>query len=253
MNKGRLTTAIEIQDLTISYGGQPVIWDLDLTINAGSLAAVAGPNGAGKSSLFRAIIGSLKPIAGSVKIFGHPFQFQRNVIGYVPQRSEIDWNFPIDVLDVVLMGTYGKLGWFKRPGRKELDSAMISLEKVGMEEFVKRQIGELSGGQQQRVFLARALAQEAEIYLMDEPFQGVDASSEKAIINILKMLQESGKTVIVIHHDLQTVVEFFDEAVLLNVRLIEHGKARDVINDKNIKLAFGGKISFTHPATTPHF
>ena len=210
--------AIAIDDLTVAYNYKPVLWDIDLSIPEGVLMAIVGPNGAGKSTLIKAILGIIDPIAGSVSIYGKPYDKQRKLVGYVPQKGSVDWDFPTTALDVVLMGTYGSLGWIKRPGRKERKIALESLEKVGMLSFKDRQINQLSGGQQQRVFLARALAQDAAIYFMDEPFQGVDATTEITIINILKELRKAGKTVVVVHHDLQTVPEYFDWVTFLNVK-----------------------------------
>ena len=199
--------AVQIDDLTVAYNYKPVLWDIDLSVPEGVLMAIVGPNGAGKSTLIKTILGIIKPIAGTVSIYGKPYSKQRKLVAYVPQKGSVDWDFPTTALDVVIMGTYGKLGWIKRTGQKEKKIALESMEKVGMLTYKNRQISQLSGGQQQRVFLARALAQDASIYFMDEPFQGVDATTEIAIINILKELRKAGKTVIVVHHDLQTVPE----------------------------------------------
>ena len=185
--------AVKIDDLTVAYNYKPVLWDIDLKIPEGILMAVVGPNGAGKSTLIKAILGIIKPIAGSVSIYGKSYEKQRNLVAYVPQKESVDWDFPTTALDVVMMGTYGDLGWVKRQGQKEKKAALESLEKVGMLTFQGRQISQLSGGQQQRIFLARALVQNASIYFMDEPFQGVDATTEIAIINILKELRKAGK------------------------------------------------------------
>ena len=231
--------AIAIDDLTVAYNYKPVLWDIDLSIPKGVLMAVVGPNGAGKSTLIKAILGIIKPIAGSVKIFGKPYKKQRKLVAYVPQKGTVDWDFPTTSLDVVLMGTYGALGWIKRPGKSEKKSALEALEKVGMLSFRNRQISQLSGGQQQRIFLARALVQNAEIYFMDEPFQGVDATTEKAIINILKTLRKAGKTVIVVHHDLQTVPEYFDWVTFLNVKKIATGPVKDIFNNENLIKTYG--------------
>ena len=202
--------AIEVNDLTVAYDYKPVLWDIDLRIPEGVMMAIVGPNGAGKSTLIKAILGIVKPVAGSVLVFGKTYKKNRKLVAYVPQKGSVDWDFPTTALDVVMMGTYGRLGWIKRPGINERKSALEALEKVDMLAFKDRQISQLSGGQQQRVFLARALVQNAEIYIMDEPFQGVDATTEIAIINILKELRKAGKTLIVVHHDLQTVPEYFD-------------------------------------------
>lgn len=235
---------LKIEDLTVAYKEKPVLWDVDLEVPKGVLLAIVGPNGAGKSTLIKTVLGLIKPSAGYVEIFGKTYRENRNLVGYVPQRTSVDWDFPTNVLDVVLMGRYGALGWFKRPGKKEKESALKALDKVGMLDFQNRQISQLSGGQQQRVFLARALVQEADVYFMDEPFQGVDAATEKAIIKLLQDLKISGKTVIVVHHDLQTVPEYFDWAALLNVRLIASGPVNEVFTDKNLRTAYGGRIAF---------
>lgn len=231
--------AIQIDDLTVAYDYKPVLWDIDLVVPEGVLMAIVGPNGAGKSTLIKSILGIIKPIAGSVQVFGKPYKKQVDKVAYVPQKGSVDWDFPTVALDVVMMGTYGSLGWIKRPGQKEKKAALEALEKVGMLEFKDRQISQLSGGQQQRIFLARALVQNASIYLMDEPFQGVDATTEKAIINILKELRKDGKTLIVVHHDLQTVPEYFDWVTFLNVKGIASGKVKDIFNDDNLTKTYG--------------
>lgn len=236
--------AIEVRDLTVAYHDKPVIWDLDLQVPTSLLMAIIGPNGAGKTTLIKAILGMIKPTAGEVLVFGSPILKKRKQIGYVPQRTAVDWDFPTIVLDVVLMGSYQSLGWVRRPGKKERFLAMEALEKVGMTEFAERQISQLSGGQQQRVFLARALLQNADIYFMDEPFQGVDAATERAIVSILKELRKAGKTVIVVHHDLQTVPEYFDWVTMLNVRRITSGPVTEVFTQDNLKATYGGYLSF---------
>ncbi len=231
--------AIQIDDLTVAYDYKPVLWDIDLVIPEGVLMAIVGPNGAGKSTLIKSILGIIKPIAGTVQVFGAPYKKQVDKVAYVPQKGSVDWDFPTTALDVVMMGTYGSLGWIKRPGQKEKKASLEALEKVGMLEFKSRQISQLSGGQQQRIFLARALVQNAAIYLMDEPFQGVDATTEKAIINILKELRQAGKTLIVVHHDLQTVPEYFDWVTFLNVKGIASGPVMDIFNDDNLTKTYG--------------
>jgi len=236
--------AIEVTDLTVAYRDQPVLWDVDLDVPEGVLMAIVGPNGAGKSTLIQAILGLVQPAAGQVRIYGRPYAEQRHLVGYVPQRSSVDWDFPTSALDVVMMGLYGRLGWVRRPGRRERELALESLEKVGMAEFADRQISQLSGGQQQRVFLARALVQDARIYLMDEPFAGVDATTERAIIALLQELRAAGKTVVAVHHDLQTLEEYFDWAMLLNVRRIAAGPVQEVLTDENLRKAYGGRIAF---------
>ncbi len=233
--------AISIKDLTVAYDEKPALWDIDLNIPKGALTAIIGPNGAGKTSLIKATLGIIKPIAGRVDIFGQPMKRQRSQVAYVPQRNSVDWDFPTNVLDVVMMGTYSNLGWFQRPGKLEKEAAMNALKEVDMQDFSDRQIGQLSGGQQQRIFVARALVQNASIFLMDEPLIGVDAITERAIIKLLKKLRDEMKTVIVVHHDLQTVEEYFDWAFLLNVRQIGFGKVSDIITPDNLKLTYGGR------------
>jgi manganese/zinc/iron transport system ATP- binding protein len=206
--------------------------------------AIVGPNGAGKTTLIKAILGLVQPAAGQVLVYGQPYQDQRQMVGYVPQRGSVDWDFPTNVLDVVMMGRYGALGWIRRPRRQDKDLAMEALNKVGMADYADRQISQLSGGQQQRVFLSRALVQDAQVYLMDEPFQGVDAMTERAIIALLQELRAAGKTVVVVHHDLQTVPEYFDWVTLLNVRLIASGPVAETFTEDNLRLAYGGRVAF---------
>ncbi|MCG8474149.1 MAG: metal ABC transporter ATP-binding protein [Cytophagales bacterium] len=231
--------AVQVDDLTVAYNYKPVLWDVDLKIPEGVLMAVVGPNGAGKSTLIKSVLGIVKPLAGSVKVFGKPYEKQRRHVAYVPQKGSVDWDFPTTALDVVTMGTYGRLGWMRRPGAKQKKEALEALEKVGMLPFKNRQISQLSGGQQQRIFLARALVQNASVYLMDEPFQGVDATTEKAIIRILKDLRRTGKTVIVVHHDLQTVPEYFDWVTFLNVKKIATGPVKEIFNDDHLTQTYG--------------
>lgn len=230
---------IEVEDMTVVYEEKPVLWDIDLKIPKGVLMAIVGPNGAGKSTLIKAMLNLVIPISGKVLFNGESYKAQRRYIGYVPQRESVDWDFPTNVLDVVLMGTYGQIGWIKRPGKSQKEKALSVIKEVGMEDYINRQISQLSGGQQQRVFLARALVQDADIYFMDEPFQGVDAKTEKAIIHILKELRLRGKTVIVVHHDLQTVKEYFDWVTLLNTKLIKYGKVDEVFTDENLRITYG--------------
>lgn len=235
--------AVCIDDLTLAYKENPVLWDVDACIPAGTMEAVIGPNGAGKSTLLKAVMNILPAASGNVRIFGKSFKEQRHRVAYVPQRSAVDWDFPTTVFDVVLMGSYGSLGWIKRPGKKEKAQAAAAIEKVGMSEFAERQISELSGGQQQRVFLARALVQDADLYFMDEPFQGVDAATEQAIVKLLQELKNKGKTLLVVHHDLQTVPEYFDRVLLLNVRVIAEGPADQCFTAENLRKTYGGRIS----------
>lgn len=229
-------------DLTVAYHKKPVLWDIDLEIPGGVLMAIVGPNGAGKSTLIKTMLNMIEPVTGDTKFWGESYEKQRKKIGYVPQRGSVDWDFPTNVLDVVTMGTYGKLGWIKRPGKKEKEKAREALEKVDMLSFADRQISQLSGGQQQRVFLARALVQNADIYFMDEPFQGVDAKTERAIISILRELRSMGKTVVVVHHDLQTVREYFDWITLLNKVIIDSGPVEKVFNEENLMKAYKSKV-----------
>lgn len=238
--------AVEVTDLTVAYHQRPVLWDVDVTVPAGKLMAILGPNGAGKTTLIRAILGLVPTAAGQVLIHDRPYARQRGLVGYVPQRGSVDWDFPTTVFDVVLMGRYGSLGWIRRPGKTEKDMALAALEKVGMADYRDRQISQLSGGQQQRVFLARALVQEARVYFMDEPFQGVDARTERAIVELLKELRAQGRTVIVVHHDLQTVADYFDWVTLLNVRRIASGPVAEAFTDENLRLAYGGRVEFLH-------
>ena len=235
--------AIAVEDLTVAYRESPALWDVDLEVPTSTLMAVVGPNGAGKTTLIRAIHGLVPRAAGDVRIFGRPYAEQRRLVAYVPQRGTVDWDFPTNVLDVVTMGRYGALGWLRRPGRAERDAAMDALRQVGMDAYAKRQISQLSGGQQQRVFLARALVQDAQVYLMDEPFQGVDATTERAIVGLLQELRQQGRTVVAVHHDLQTVAEYFDSVTLLNVRRIASGPVAEVFTDENLRLTYGGRAA----------
>ena len=236
-------SAIEVTDLTVAYADKPVLWDVDLEVPRGVLMAVVGPNGAGKTTLIRAILGLVKPAAGRALVHGRPYAERRRLVRYVPQRGSVDWDFPTSVLDVVLMGRYGRIGWVRRPGADDRAAAGRALEEVGMAELAGRQISQLSGGQQQRVFLARALVQNAEVYFMDEPFQGVDATTERAIVELLRGLRERGKTVVAVHHDLQTVPEYFDQVTLLNVRRIASGAVADVFTEENLRRTYGGRAA----------
>ncbi|SHO42885.1 metal ABC transporter ATP-binding protein [Anaerocolumna xylanovorans] len=233
--------AVQIEDLTVAYDAKPVLWDIDLDIPRGKLMAVIGPNGAGKTTLLKAMLGLLVPVSGTVRFFqetDNSLRKLKNKVAYVPQSGSVDWDFPATVLDIVLMGCYGRLGFIKRPGKIDREAAMQSLRKVGMEDYASRQISQLSGGQQQRVFLARALMQTADIYFMDEPFKGVDVQTEKAIVILLKELKESGKTVVVVHHDLQTVPEYFDWVTLINIKVIASGPVEEVFHEQNLKKAY---------------
>ncbi|MCU0466646.1 MAG: metal ABC transporter ATP-binding protein [Anaerolineae bacterium] len=241
------TTALEVNDLTVSYNGKPVLWDIDLSIPEGVMAAIIGPNGAGKSTLIKAILNLIPRAAGEARFFGLPYAQARRRIGYVPQRGSVDWDFPTSVLDVVMMGLYGKLGWVRRPGRAERQLALAALEQVGLADFAGRQVGQLSGGQQQRTFLARALVQQADLYFMDEPFAAVDAVTERAIVDLLQGLRAEGKTVVVVHHDLQTVTDYFDHVTLLNGSLVASGATGETFTEDNLKRAYGGRIAFITP------
>ncbi|MEJ7862989.1 MAG: ABC transporter ATP-binding protein [Pyrinomonadaceae bacterium] len=237
--------ALEVNDLTVAYGDKPVLWDVDWKVPAGVLTGIVGPNGAGKSTLIKTILGLARPAAGNVRIFGRPFDARRGAVAYVPQRGTVDWDFPTNALDVVMMGRYGKLGWLRRTGKRERELAMNALEQTGMEAFANRQISQLSGGQQQRVFLARALVQEAEIYLMDEPLQGVDAKTEAAVVGLLQNLRSRGRTIVVVHHDLETVADYFDHVLLLNVKKIASGVVKEVFTPENLRATYGGgRLSF---------
>lgn len=234
---------LEIHDLTVSYNKKPVLWGIDLTIPSGILAGIIGPNGAGKSTLIKSAMGLLPLSSGFVRMFNQPLEQVRNRISYVPQRESVDWDFPASALDVVLMGRYAKLGLFKSIGKKDKEVAMECLKMVNMEGFYNRQISQLSGGQQQRVFLARALAQEADLYFMDEPFAGVDAATETAIIELLREMKNRGKTIIVVHHDLQSAEEYFDWFIFLNTRLIASGPKESVFKQDILQETYGGKLT----------
>jgi manganese/zinc/iron transport system ATP- binding protein len=237
------TPILEIHDLTVSYDQSPVLWNVDLSLPGGKLIGILGPNGAGKSTLIKAVMGLVPVTGGYVKIFDRELDEVRSRISYVPQRESVDWNFPASVLDVVMMGTYGKLGLFRRPGKKEKQIAMDCLEKVGMQGFVDRQISELSGGQQQRVFIARALAQEADLYLMDEPFAGVDMATETAIFQLLQEMTAAGKTVIVVHHDIHSAMNYFDWIIMLNLHLVASGPKSEVVTEDLLRKTYGGKLN----------
>lgn len=240
------TYAVEVEDLTVAYDSKPVLWDIDLKIPKGQLVAVVGPNGAGKTTLIKAMLGLIKPVTGMVRFLDgtSPIGTLKNQIGYVPQSGSVDWDFPATVQDVVLMGCYGKLGWIRRPRKADIELTKQTLQKVGMQDYASRQISQLSGGQQQRVFLARALAQEAEVYFMDEPFKGVDAQTERAIVSLLKELKNQGKTVVVVHHDLQTVLDYFDWVTLINLRVVANGPVKMVFHEENLKKTYhsSGKL-----------
>lgn len=240
---------LSISDLTVAYHRKPVIWDIAVEVPPGSLVGVVGPNGAGKSTLLKACLGLMPVTSGRVKFFGKPYQDTRHRVAYVPQRESVDWDFPILAIDVVAMGLYRKIGWFMPVRKTHLDAAQAALDRVGIGELAKRQISQLSGGQQQRVFLARALVQQADLYLMDEPFAAVDAATETAIVEILKQMKSDGKTAVVIHHDLQTVRDYFDYVVLLNMRVVASGKVDDVFTAENLQKTYGGRLTLLDQAT----
>ncbi|MFK2826794.1 metal ABC transporter ATP-binding protein [Bacillus sp. B190/17] len=239
-----MNDALSVKNLFVSYHGNEAVKNISFSIERGNLVGIIGPNGAGKSTLLKALLNLIPKDTGEVQVYGKKFHEQRKSIAYVPQRSNIDWDFPITVLDTVVLGSYPTLGWFKRPKKAHRDWALQCLQRVGMEDFSKRQIGELSGGQQQRVFLARALAQKAEIFFLDEPFVGIDAASEETIIHILKELKESGKTILVVHHDLSKVSDYFDQLILLNKELIGFGAVNQVFCADILSKAYSGQFSF---------
>jgi manganese/zinc/iron transport system ATP- binding protein len=236
------SSPLSIHDMTVAYHRRPVIWDIDYNAPAGKLVAIVGPNGAGKSTLIGAALDLVPKASGRVRFFGETYSNVRARVGYVPQRESVDWDFPVSAIDVVAMGLYRQIGWFWPVGKKHQQIAMDALDRVGMADYANRQISQLSGGQQQRVFLARALAQNADLYLMDEPFVGVDAATERAIVDILHQLRGQGKTALVVHHDLQTVTEYFDEVVLLNMRLVASGPVETVFTADNLRKTYGGKL-----------
>lgn len=235
---------LEVRGITAAYRDKPVLWDVSFRVPEGQLVAIVGPNGAGKTTLLKIIMGLMEPAAGRATVYGRPFSKARQWVGYVPQRGSVDWDFPTNALDVVQMGLYGRLGWFRRPGRRERETAMECLAKVGMADFAGRQISQLSGGQQQRVFLARALAQDARLYLTDEPFAGVDYKTEQAIVALLRELKTSGRTVVVVHHDLGTVGDYFDRVVLLNKSVVAEGPVEEAFTPENVAAAYGGTVAY---------
>ncbi len=234
--------ALKVKDLAAAYRKNKVLENVNFEVGIGTLTGVVGPNGAGKSTLIKTLLDLHPILLGEREFYGLPFKKVKNKIGYVPQRGSVDWDFPTNALDVVTMGLYGRIGWLKRPNREDKEKAYESLRKMGMENFADRQISELSGGQQQRVFLARALVQDAEFYFMDEPLAGVDAATERAIMKILQELQARGKTVMVVHHDLQTVEDYFDHVLLLNKAVIHYGKTNTVFTSDHIAETYGGSI-----------
>jgi manganese/zinc/iron transport system ATP- binding protein len=230
------------------FPGVRALDGVDFTLRRGEVHALMGENGAGKSTLIKAVLGLVPKASGRVEIYGQPYEQQRHLVGYVPQRESVDWDFPIDALDVVTMGRYGRLGWLRRPGKVDRAAALDALRRVGMADFAKRQISQLSGGQQQRVFLARALVQDARLYFMDEPLAGVDASTEQAIIYMLRELKSRGRTVIAVHHDLQTVDDYFDYVILLNMRVVAAGSTAEVFTRENLQRTYGGRLTLLDEA-----
>ena len=240
--------AFEVHDMTVAYHRRPVLWDIDLTVPEGKLVGIVGPNGAGKTTLIKAALGLVPLASGKVEIYGKSYHEQRELVGYVPQRETVDWDFPVTVRDVVQMGTYGRLGWFRRPGQSEKEITQRCMEHVDIAPLADRQIRQLSGGQQQRVFLARALAQQAQVYFLDEPFAGVDAATESAIVSLLDELRSEGKTVLVVHHDLQTVSDYFDYVILLNMRLVACGEVDSTFTSENLQKTYGGRLTLLDEA-----
>jgi manganese/zinc/iron transport system ATP- binding protein len=232
----------------VAYHGKVVVWDADFKVHAGRLVAIVGPNGAGKSTLLKAALGLVPRAGGQVSFFGQELNAVRARVGYVPQRESVDWDFPISALEVVAMGGYRRLGWFRAVGKREREAARLALGKVGLAGYADRQISQLSGGQQQRVFLARALAQEADLYLMDEPFASVDAATERAIVEVLRTLRSEGKTVVCVHHDLPSVPEYFDDVALLNMRVVAQGPVSEVFTTENLRKTYGARLTLLEEA-----
>jgi manganese/zinc/iron transport system ATP- binding protein len=239
---------LEVHDLNVAYQSKVVVWDVDFTAPPGALVAIVGPNGAGKSTLLKATLGLIPAASGHITFFGRPYAEVRHRVGYVPQRESVDWDFPVSAVDVVAMGLYRRLGWCRPVGRKERDQARAALEKVGLGTYADRQISQLSGGQQQRVFLARALAQEADLYLMDEPFASVDAATERAIVDVLRDLRAQGRTVVCVHHDLPTVPEYFDHVALLNMRIVAQGPVGETFTTENLRKTYGARLTLLEEA-----
>lgn len=239
---------LSIHDMTVAYQRRPVLWDIDLDIPEGRLVGIVGPNGAGKSTLIKAALDLVPKASGLVSVYGKPYRKQRRLVGYVPQRESVDWDFPVSALDVVAMGLYSRIGWCLPVRRKHREAALTALDRVGIADLAHRQISQLSGGQQQRVFLARALVQDAMLYFMDEPFAAVDAATEQAIVVILRDLREAGKTVLVVHHDLQTVPEYFDHVILMNMRIVAQGPTAEVFTKENLTKTYGGRLTLLDEA-----
>jgi len=234
---------LSIHAVTVAYDRKPVLWDVDYDAPPNKLTAIVGPNGAGKSTLLKACLGLIPRASGLVEFWGQPLKHARRRVAYVPQRESVDWDFPVSALDVAAMGRYRMIGWCRPVSKKHKHAALQALERVGIADLAHRQIAQLSGGQQQRVFLARALAQEADLYIMDEPFAGVDAATESAIVRLLKDLRQQSKTVIAVHHDLQTVPTYFDHAVLLNMRIVAAGPVQQTFTEDNLRKTYGGRLT----------
>jgi len=245
----RTVPALQVSDLTVAYHRKPVIWDVEFSIPQGKLVGVVGPNGAGKSTLLKAIMDLIPRASGRVEVFGQPYAKSHKRVGYVPQRESVDWDFPVDALDVVTMGLYRRIGWCLPVRRRHREAAMEALARVGIADLANRQISQLSGGQQQRTFLARALVQDADLYLMDEPLAAVDAATEAAIIDLMRQMQVNGKTALVIHHDLQSVRDYFDHVVLLNMRVVAAGQTDEVFTTENLQKTYGGRLTLLDEAT----
>ncbi len=240
---GNGTVPLSVYDLTVAYDRKPVVWDVGFDVPPGSLVGIVGPNGAGKSTLLKAVMDLIPRASGRVEVFGESYRRNRDRVGYVPQRESVDWDFPVDALDVVTMGLYREIGWCRPVRKKHRQMAMDALHRVGIADLASRQISQLSGGQQQRTFLARALVQDADLYLMDEPFAAVDAATERAIVELLNEMKQRGKTAVVIHHDLQTVPEYFDHVVLLNMRIVAHGPVSETFTPENLQKTYGGRLT----------
>ena len=243
---------LAIEALNVAYHRKLVLWDVSVSIQPGRTTAIVGPNGAGKSTLLKAALGLIPVASGEVSFFGAPLRKSRSRVAYVPQRESVDWDFPVNARDVVAMGLYRKIGWclpVRSIHRRMADEALAD---VGMADFACRQISELSGGQQQRVFLARALAQKADLYLMDEPFASVDAATEQAILAVLDRIKAAGGTVVCVHHDLETVTEYFDDAILLNMRMVAQGPVTDIMNPENLRKTYGARLSLLDEVATDH-
>jgi len=237
---------LAVRGLTVSYGEKPAVFSVDATFPAGAMSAIIGPNGAGKSTMLKAVLGIVPRVSGEVSVFGVPLAKARHRIAYVPQRASVDWDFPTTVIDVVLMGLWRRIGLLRRIRPEERESARAALDRVGMADFSDRQIGQLSGGQQQRVFLARALAQDADLTLLDEPFAGVDATTERAIVDVLRTLKAEGRSVVAVHHDLSTVRDYFDHVFLINVRRIAEGPVESAFTRENLQATYGGRLGAAH-------